>query len=110
MKKALILMFSLVIATALIGCGKKAPLSGDQKMFAGKWIADDGTFVVIYLDGGGDMKTSNTSVIGGRTTIGGDSLTIGIGPIKSTLKITEKPKEIGGRWVMVLNGNKYTKQ
>jgi hypothetical protein len=110
MKKTVALLFSLVIAAALFGCGKKIPLADDQKVFAGKWVADDGTFVTIYLDGGGDLKTSNTNVTGGRTTITADSVTIGIGPIKATMKITEKPKDLGGKWVMVLDGIKYTKQ
>lgn len=110
MKKSLVLFLSVIIAAAMIGCGKKIPLPDDQKVFAGKWVADDGTFVQIYLDGGGDLKTSNTSVTGGKTTITGDTLTIGMGPIKSTMKITEKPKDAGGRWVMVLDGIKYTKQ
>ena len=96
MKKTLVLILSVIIAAALIGCGKKIPLTGEQKVFAGKWIADDGTFVTIYLDGGGDLKGSDTNVTGGNTTIAGDTLTIGMGPIKKTMKITEKPKEAGG--------------
>lgn len=110
MKKTAAFVFALVIAAALAGCGKKIPLAEDQKVFAGKWVADDGTFVVVYLDGGGDLKLSNSSVTGGRTTITADSLTIGVGPIKSTLKITEKPNNPGGRWVMALDGIRYTKQ
>ena len=110
MKKAAVLIFSFIVVAALIGCGKKIPLTEDQKVFAGKWVADDGTYVTVYLDGGGDLKTSNTSVTGGRTTIAADSLTIGMGPIKSTMKITQKPKPLGGRMVMVLDGITYTKQ
>ncbi len=110
MKKSLVFMLSVLIAAALIGCGKKVPLPDDQKVFAGKWVADDGTFVTIYLDGGGDLKTSNSNVTGGNTTIAGDSLTIGMGPIKKTMKITEKPKETGGKKVLVLDGIPYTKQ
>jgi hypothetical protein len=110
MKKTLALLFSVIIAVVLIGCGKKVPLPDDQKVFAGKWVADDGTFVTIYLDGGGDLKTSNSSVTGGKTTIAGDSLTIGMGPIKKTMKIIEKPKEVGGKKVLVLDGITYTRQ
>jgi hypothetical protein len=110
MKKTMAVLFSIIIAAALAGCGKKTPLADDQKMFAGKWVADDGTFVAVYLDGGGDLKTSNTNVTGGKTTITADSITIGIGPIKKEMKITEKPKEANGKWAMVLDGIKYTKQ
>ncbi len=110
MKKTLALLFSVIIAVALTGCGKKIPLPDNQKVFAGKWVADDGTFVTIYLDGGGDLKTSNSSITGGSTTIAADSLTIGMGPIKKTLKINEKPKEVGGKKVLVLDGITYTRQ
>ncbi|MBN2159085.1 MAG: hypothetical protein JW807_06800 [Spirochaetes bacterium] len=110
MKKAATLILSFIVAAALTGCGKKIPLTADQKVFAGKWVADDGTFVTIYFDGSGDVKTSSTSVTGGRTTIAGDSLTIGMGPFKSTMKITQKPKPAGGRIVMVLDGITYTRQ
>ncbi|MBP7734578.1 MAG: hypothetical protein KA369_01265 [Spirochaetes bacterium] len=110
MKRSLVLVLSVLMAAALIGCGKKVPLPDDQKVFAGKWVADDGTFVTIYLDGGGDLKSSNSSVTGGRTTITGDSLTIGMGPIKKTMKITEKPKEVQGKKILVLDGISYTRQ
>jgi hypothetical protein len=110
MKKSLVLIISVLMAAALIGCGKKVPLSDDQKAFAGKWVADDGTFVTIYLDGGGDLKTSNTNVTGGSTTITGDSLTIGMGPIKKTMKITDKPKDVQGKKILVLDGITYTRQ
>mgnify|MGYP001357038487 CR=1 FL=1 len=110
MKKTLALVLSVFLAAALAGCGKKVPLPDDQKAFAGKWVADDGTYVTIYLDGGGDLKGSNTSITGGSTVIAGDSLTIGMGPIKKTMKITEKPKEAAGKKVLVLDGITYTKQ
>ncbi|HNW27610.1 MAG TPA: hypothetical protein PKN50_03955 [Spirochaetota bacterium] len=110
MKKTLVLILAIFVAAGLAGCGKKVPLPDDQKAFAGKWIADDGTFVTIYLDGGGDLKGSNTTITGGNTTIAGDSLTIGMGPIKKTMKITEKPKDVAGKKVLVLDGITYTKQ
>ncbi len=109
MKKGLLLLFSIILAAALVGC-KKTPLTEDQKIFAGKWVAVDGTFVTIYLDGGGDLKTSNSNVTGGKTTITADTVTIGMGPIKKTMKITEKPKQVGGKWSMVLDGITYVRQ
>jgi NaMN:DMB phosphoribosyltransferase len=109
MKKSLSLLFSVIIAAALIGC-KKTPLTEDQKVFAGKWVAVDSTFVTIYLDGGGDLKTSNSNVTGGGTTITADTVTIGMGPIKKTMKITQKPKQVGGTWSMSLDGIQYIKQ
>lgn len=109
MKKAIILFVS-VLFTLSVGCVKKVPLADDQKSFAGKWVAVDGTFVSIYLDGGGDLKTSNTSVTGGKATITKDTVTIGMGPISRTMKITAAPKEVKGAWVMTLDGITYTRQ
>jgi hypothetical protein len=102
------LMF--IAALLLVSCAKKAPLTEDQKAFAGKWAAGDGSYVVIYYDGGGDLKSSNTKITGGRTTFSGDSITIGLGPLKKVMKITEKPKLAGGNWVLVLDGISYTKE
>lgn len=110
MKKTIIIMFTLIMAATLFGCGKKIPLTGDQKAFAGKWVADDGTFVTFYLDGGSDLKSCNTKVNGGKATFTADSVTVGMGPIKKTMKIMQKPKQEGNNWVMVLDGIKYTKQ
>lgn len=110
MKKPLALLFSLFIAAALMGCGKKVPLADDQKSFAGTWIAGDGTFVTVYLDGGGDLKSSNTTVTGGRATITDTTLTIGMGPIKKTMAITKKPTNVGGREILILDGITYTKK
>jgi hypothetical protein len=109
MKKAIIVFVSVLFALS-VGCVKKVPLADDQKSFAGKWVAVDGTFVAIYLDGGGDLKTSNTSVTGGKATITKDTVTIGMGPISTTMKLTAAPKEVKGAWVMTLDGITYTRQ
>lgn len=110
MKKLAVLISVVLLGAALISCGKKAPLTADQKDFAGKWIAGDGTYVTIYFDGGGDAKMSNTSITGGSTTIAKDMLTIGMGPIKKEFKITASPKQADGKWVLVLDGISYTKE
>ena len=110
LKIIMALSLLLIIAAVSFSCVKKIPLSGDQKIFAGKWVADDGTFIVIYNDGGGDFKGSNSSVTGGKAVFENDSITIGMGPIHKVLKITERPKQEGGKWVMVLDGFRYIKQ
>lgn len=91
------------------GCAKKVPLTEAQKPYAGKWTAADGTFVHIYLDGGGDFKMSSSNVSGGNAKIEGSTLTIGLGPIDKAFKIDEAPKEAGGKWTMKLDGVTYTK-
>lgn len=109
MKKALIVLVSVLFALS-VGCVKKVPLADDQKSFAGTWVAADGTFVAIYLDGGGDLKSSNTTVTGGKATITKDSVTIGMGPISKTMKLTEPPKQVKNARVMTLDGITYTRQ
>ena len=110
LKTIMSLALALLLTAVLASCVKKNPLAGDQRIFAGKWVAADGTFIVIYNDGGGDLKTSNSSITGGKTTFAGDTITIGLGPITKKMKITAKPKESGGKWVMVLDGFDYKKE
>ncbi|MCU0847783.1 MAG: hypothetical protein MUD12_07830 [Spirochaetes bacterium] len=108
--KILIMALSLSVALSVTGCTKKIPLAENQKTYAGTWVAADGTFITIYLDGGGDLKMSGTTVTGGAATITDDSITIGMGPIKKTVKLTEKPKQGKGIWTMKLDGNTFTRK
>jgi hypothetical protein len=51
-KSASIVLLVLVAGLLLLpGCGKKTPLAADQQVYAGKWVAADGTYVQIFLDG-----------------------------------------------------------
>ncbi len=112
--KRMILSFTAFMAVmafvSLTTCGSKKPLTDEQKVFAGKWVAQDSTFVHIYLDGSGDLKTANVNVSGGTSTFSNDSLTIGFGPISKTMKITSPPKETNGRWEMALDGISFVKE
>ncbi len=107
---SLLIIPLVLVAFTLSSCTKKVPLTEDQKSFAGKWVAVDGTYVQIYLNGGGELKMSNTSITGGSATIADNSLTIGMGPIKKTMQITQKPKLVGGKWVMKLDTIEYVRQ
>lgn len=111
-KSKVVLLIALItlMAFTMAACGSKTPLTKDQQVYAGKWVAKDGTYVTIYLDGGGDLKGSSTSVEGGSTTIQNGTLTIGLGPIKKTMNITAEPAQVDGVWVMELDGIQYTKQ
>lgn len=109
-KKALALVIAIGFISGLSGCAKKVALPEDKKSYAGRWVATDGTFVQIYLDGGGDFKTSNSSVEGGSTKFKDNKMVIGMGPIEKEFVITEEPKaNANGAWVVVLDGNAYTK-
>jgi hypothetical protein len=104
------LITTLAVAPVVVSCStNKVPLSTQQQIYAGNWVASDGTFVNIYLDGGGDFKSSNTEVTGGTATITDKTLKIGLGPIKREFKITQAPQERNGRFTMQLDGITYTK-
>lgn len=109
-KRAVVLVIAICFVSFLSGCAKKEALPDDKKSYAGRWVADDGTFVQIYLDGGGDFKTSNSNVTGGNATFKDNKLHIGLGPIEKAFVITEGPKEgTDGVWILTLDGNRYTK-
>ncbi len=94
----------------LSGCGKKTPLPADQQVYAGRWVAPDGTYVRIYLDGGGKVEASNTSIDGGQVTIQGNSLTVSLFGITKKYRIDQPPREENGVWTMVLDGITHTKK
>jgi hypothetical protein len=94
----------------LPGCGQKTPLPADQQVYAGRWVAPDGTYVRIYLDGSGKVETSNTSISGGQVTIQGNSLTVSLFGITKKYRIDQPPREENGAWTMVLDGITHTKK
>jgi hypothetical protein len=98
------------VSIMVVACGSKQALSSEQQVYAGKWIASDGTFVEIFLDGSGAAKGANTSVEGGSTTIVDQTLKIGLGPIEQKYQISQEPKETDGKWTMKLNGIAYVKE
>ncbi|AUT00943.1 hypothetical protein CLI64_11320 [Nostoc sp. CENA543] len=105
------LIATLAVVPIVSSCSaNKTPLSTEQQIYTGNWVAKDGTFVKIYLDGGGDFKTSNSSVTGGATTFTDKTLTIGLGPIKREFQITQPPQEKNGVVTMQLDGITYTYQ
>ena len=106
----LLLAAALPMSLALGACGKKEPLAAAQQPYAGRWEAADGTFVQIYMDGGGDFKMSNSNVTGGSAKIDGSTLHIGLGPIGKDFKIDQAPTQSGSAWTMKLDGIVYTKK
>ena len=74
MRRSLIVLAGVVLMAGLLlagGCAKKTPLNKDQKVYAGKWVAGDGTFIHIYYDGSADVETANTHIQGGAVTFSG---------------------------------------
>jgi len=93
-----------------LACGQKTPLGDAHKDFAGKWVAADETFVQFFLDGTGNLKTGNTEVTGGAVTFGQGTVTIKLFGIGKDLQITQPPREVDGKWVLVLDGIVYARE
>lgn len=100
----------IVAANLLAACGPKTPLPESQQAYAGRWVAADGTWVHIFLDGSGSVKTANTEVNGGQATISGATLTIGLFGIEKKFAITQPPTEVEDRWILVLDNIEYVRE
>ena len=110
-KSAWIILLALIAGLLLLpGCGKKTPLKADQQMYAGKWVAADGTYVQIFLDGSGKVQTGNTTIDGGQVTIEGSTLKVDLFGISKSWHIDRPPREDDGQWTMVLDNITYAKQ
>jgi len=101
----------LFLMTALIaGCVDKTPLTDEQKVYAGKWVINDGTWLQIYNDGGANFESGSKSVSGGASTFSNNTIHIELMGIGNTFKIDKAPAENEGRWEMTLDGSVYVKQ
>jgi len=108
MKKIIIIAF-VALMTAFTSCGSKTPLTENQKVFAGKWVTNDGTWLQIYNNGGGDFNQSNSNVSGGSVEINQNTIKIGLFGLNSEYNIDKPPYQDNGSWYMVLDGNTYQK-
>jgi len=106
-----IISVSLLIGIMMIaGCVDKRPLSAENKIYAGKWVTNDGIWIQIYNDGGGSFEKSNSKVTGGAATIADKTIKIGLMGIDATFNIDKAPFEENGEWKIQLDGNIYIKQ
>ena len=109
MKNVFLFLF-IAIAATFVSCVDKTPLTEEQQIYAGKWVSNDGTYIQIYNNGGGDFKTSNSSVSGGKTTfIDENTFEIGLFGIKKEYNIDKSPYEENGEVKIKLDGFVYTK-
>jgi hypothetical protein len=108
--KKFLAAFLLITIISVTACVDKTPLSEATKIYAGKWVANDGTWLQIYNDGGGSLESSNTKVSGGSTTITDTTLQIGLMGIGATYHIDKAPFEENGIWKMQLEGNVYIRR
>ncbi len=106
-------IFSVIILAVLLmslnGCGSKS-LSEDQQVYAGKWVAEDGSWINIYMNGKGDFDLGNQTLTGGKVEITESTLSMGIMGINKDFTITQKPEEKDGTMVMPLDNIEYLKE
>lgn len=88
---------------------EKTPLTEDTKVYAGKWISNDGSWIRIYIDGAGDMKDRTSSITGGTTLFENDVLKISVFNLVKEYKINLAPYQEGEKWYVVLNGFTYVR-
>ena len=102
---------TLIVTTmVLISCVDKTPLSEENQIYAGIWQANDGTWIQVFNDGGGDFQLSNSSVSGGSVTITDSTLEIGLMGMAESFALSVPPYEKDGQWILELNGIPYVKQ
>lgn len=111
MKNLLAIILIAITSTILItSCVSKTPLSEENQVYAGKWVASDGTWIQIFNDGGGNLELSNTTVTGGSAVFAEGTIKIEVMGIGSTFVIDKPPYEEDGKWIMKLDGIDYVKQ
>ncbi len=106
MKKFILILLMSLFVLASCGIGKTA-LSEDKIVYAGKWVTNDGTWLHIYNDGSGAMKSGGTSVEGGAATFAEDKIKIGLFGIGKTYTIDKEPYMENGKMKMKLDGFIY---
>jgi hypothetical protein len=108
-KRIIALIAVLMMGMGLTACGEKTPLTEEQRVYAGKWVAADGSFVEMFFDGTGSFKYGNTEVTGGFLNIEDGIINISFMGIGKDFKITSEPQEVNDYWVMELDGIEFTK-
>lgn len=99
-------LFSVfVLAFLLAGCSR--PLPEDRLSYVGEWqsnemallILADGTVSYERLKNGG-----KTSINAPLKEFQGDSFVVGIGPLTTVFEVSAPPRQVDGRWEMVVDG------
>lgn len=96
---------TLLLAFFLVGCSQ--PLPEDRLSYVGEWqsnemallILADGTVSYERLKNGG-----KTSINAPLKEFQGDSFVVGIGPLTTVFDVSAPPRQVDGRWEMVVDG------
>lgn len=86
------------------------PLRPDQMVFAGEWYGEKGTLIRIYPDGRADLRTTATSLTGGRVRIDETTLAIGAMGVYTKWRVERKPFLEDGVWKMRLDGETFSRK
>ena len=89
---------------------KDTPLAADQMIFAGEWLGKEGTVIRIQPDGRADFKGRRSTITGGRVSIKGESMSIGILGFSKSWRIDARPHLEDGHWTMRLDGETFVRK
>ena len=106
--KKLVLLFLIILTIS--SCSKPIPV--DKLSYAGEWeskemyllILPDGTVSYQRLKNGG-----TTSINAPLIEFVGEDFVVGLAFLTTTFDVTEAPHQVEGKWVMVVDGVKLTK-
>ena len=108
--KKIITLLLIGMTLLLSSCVDKTPLTEEQKVYAGKWVTNDGTWFQIFNNGGANFEQSNSNVTGGSVTFNEHVFEIGLMGLSSKYAVQKKPYKEGGVWKMKLNNSIYIKE
>lgn len=91
---------------SIVGCSGQ-PLPADKAAYAGRWEGV-GFELTITPDGGcsyfRQTGSGSTKVTGPIRGFDGDDFIVGLPVFNTTFDVTAPPHEVGGRWMMTVDG------
>ena len=106
--KKLILLFFVVLTVS--SCSK--PLPENKLSYAGEWESKE-MYLLILTDGTVSYQRlkngSSTSINAPLKEFVGDDFVVGLAFLTTTFYVTKAPHQVEGKWVMVVDGVKLTK-
>ncbi|MBZ0087328.1 MAG: hypothetical protein K8F33_04460 [Thermomonas sp.] len=101
----------LLTLLGLVGCGQSVP--PDKQAYIGEWQSEGmavniapGGKVIVVKEGGGSARTRVEAPL---QEFSGNDFTIGLGPMKTTYRVSVPPHEVNGEWKMTVDGKELTR-
>lgn len=99
------LHFLILIFVLLAGCG--IPVPPDKSAYVGEW-QDKAMYLLITQDGSVRYRRlkggANVSIDGPLKGFMGNDFEVGIGPMTTTFVVSRPPSQVGGKWMVVVDG------